>query len=1064
MIKRLTLLWAMVSLVAAVFGLKWATPYNPDSYADDLPSSVVVGELRVQLLSDSLVRIEAQGERGFENRPSFTVEKRTGWDEVAYTQKVENGFTVIETACYTVYVPENSVSSDGCYITDGDGNELWRFETHTDSNVYLPSPSDELKAWYFTDTPRVIPSEDGYGVSRKWYNYNGWDLTNDAQDLFVFLPGGDYKTFTGDFVELTGRSEMLTLNLLGFWDSRYYEYTQASAYQQINDYADRGYPLDVMVIDTDWRISIGGTGYSINRALFPDMKGFLEDAHEKGLSIVFNDHPEPVAGTDNLLDRRELVFRNYNLKKLLKTGLDYWWYDRNWWTSLKPIEDGLSIYTTGMYAYHQITEDYYESIAKRGEYSARPLIMANVDGIDNGTQSYASELAAHRYSLQWTGDIGTSSADLRDEIHNAVYGGSEMGLPYISADLGGHTAEVTRDMYVRWIQFGALSPICRVHCTKPYSRMPWLYGETAERVTRSYVELRYRLLPLFYALAHENYESGLPLLRRLDISYPQYAEADANDEYLLGDSILVAPISESYPESEGYTFTSGGKPGLKGEYFENDTFDGEPAVVKQDERVYFDWVFSAPDGLEVSDYFSVRWTGELHVGDEPVFLRAFSDDGIRIFIDGELVIDGWDKYDTVFSTDFLEANSTHSIKIEYCDGNNHAHIFVTAHSLSAVTRDVFIPDGQWMDVWTGQSYSGPANITVSHGLETSPIFVRMGSVLTLADNMLNTNDKDWSHLTLEVFPSLGADARTTLYEDDTKTVAYKDGKRRTTDITLRGDSTQVLTVEPAKGEFNSPRAFASRSYTVRVHRVDGWGELTGVTLNGEEIAFEALERDAAAQPLAIVGGARDSQVYTLTFEAPVNAQSVLAFTFDGAEAEQSDTDYDDSEAELSVSVNKLDKQTADFTIPADSSDWVLYGLNWDFDTARKAQSDNSIGELYNRGSKDLFDDNYRISWLDGGGVTEGSSACGLVSYHDFTTTLKADGDSVFKLYLGGHKSLAKLTVRDRSGNNVRTVTFGDLNENYYREVVIEADGESELEVTYSLLCGFNITAAACVAQ
>ena len=54
--------------------------------------------------------------------------------------------------------------------------------------------------------------------------------------------------------------------------------------------------------------------------------------------------------------------------------------------------------------------------------------------------------------------------------------------------------------------------------------------------------MRYRLLPVFYAAAHENYETGEPLLRRLDLDFPQFAEAGRNDEYLLGQDILVAPV------------------------------------------------------------------------------------------------------------------------------------------------------------------------------------------------------------------------------------------------------------------------------------------------------------------------------------------------------------------------------------------------------------------------------------------------------------------------------------------------------------------------------------------
>ena len=1059
----LTIVWSMYSVIAAVFGLSWAPDYNPaDTPASELPSTVIVGEMRVQLLSDTLIRIEKEGPQGFENRSSFTVEKRTGWEKVEFTESQKDGYRVISTESYSVYVPENAESCEGAYVTDENGEVLWTFETDTNSNIYLPSPSDELKSWYFTDTPRVIPSEDGYSVSAFWHKLNGWDMTNESQDVFVFLPDGDYETFTSDFVELTGRSEMLTLNLLGYWDSRYYEYTDDSAMQQINDYYDKGYPLDVLVIDTDWRTSTGGTGYTVNPVLFPNMRGFLKDVHEEGVSVVFNDHPEPTWGTTNLLDKPEMLIRNYNLKKILNKGLDYWWYDRNWWTSLEPIHDDLSIYTTGMYAYREITNDYYESIAKRGEYSRRPLIMANVDGIDNGTQSYASELAAHRYSLQWTGDIGVSAESLNGEIFNTVYGSNIMGLPYLSSDLGGHSSEVTKDMYVRWIQYGALSPIMRVHCTKPYSRMPWLYGELAEDVTHTYVDMRYRLLPVFYSLSHENYETGLPLTRRLDVNYPQYVESSRNDQYLLGDDILVAPIYESYPETtDGFTFTSDGKAGLKGEYFNNDKFEGEPEIVRYDERIYFDWVFEAPFGLSVSDYFAVRWSGKISVGDKPVFLSAYADDGIRITIDGEVVIDGWDTWNTYFRSDFLEANSVHDIVIEYCDGNNHAHVFVTGHCDGNAEREVFIPDGSWMDIWTGETYQGPATIKVSHSLETSPVFVRMGSVLPLADNMKNTSEKDWSHLTLEVFPSTDYEGSTVLYEDDTKTVAYKDGKFRTTDITLKGDKTQVLTINSAVGSFEGERAFTKRDYTVRIHGRDTWGKLNSVKLNGKEIDFKVIARNADAEPLAIIGGARDNTVYEITFTADVYEKSEVVFSFDSATADGRNDAYDVAAIDFDVKVNNLDKDTASFTIPADSKDFILYSTNGNHNAEHKADGDGSLSQMNARGDVYVFDDNYNISWTDGKTAKEGTTSCGIVNSHEMTTTLKCDDKNEFRFYLGGHKSVGSITVKDRSGN-VRTLSFGNMDDNYYKEVVISADGTGELEVTYTMLCGVNITAAACV--
>lgn len=1058
-----------ISLLTSLFGtlgVDSSPAYDPNVYAAGLPSYYEVGEVRVELLSDSLVRIETKGPKGFENRPSFTVQNRENWKDVDFTVSERNGTVVIRSAKYSVHLPNDAKNAEGSYITSANGDLLWQFETETDANVFLPSPSDELNAWYFCDSPRVIPSANGYAPGRLTEKNNGWDLSNQAQDVFVFLPQGSYETFTRDFVTLTGRSEMLPLQMLGFWDSRYYEYTSKTALAQINDYLDRGYPIDMLVIDTDWRMSGGGTGYSVNLKDFPFMSNFLKKAHELGVGVIFNDHPEPTARTTNLLDASEVYFRNYNLKNLLKKGLDYWWYDRNWWTGLKPIDEDLSIYTSGMYAYYEITKNYYESAAKKGEYARRPAIMANVDGIGNGKLEYPSELAAHRYSLQWTGDIGTTSADLADEIFNTVYGGVGMGLPYISSDLGGHTSEVTPDMYIRWIQYGALSPIMRVHCTKPYSRMPWLYGDQADEVTHTYVDMRYRLLPLFYSLAHENYTTGLPIVRRLDVTYPQYRESSANDEYLLGSNILVAPLADSFPQATDYSFSCDGQPGLKAEYFANETLSGTPEIVRQEASPYHDWIFSAPEGLSVSDYFSVRWSGKLRVGDKPVFIRVMADDGIRIWLDGKQIVDGWDVFNVSFTTDFIPANSEHDIRIEYFDGNNHAHLYFYLLAQGEVSRDVFLPDGAWMDVWTGTCYTGPAAVSVTHDLNTSPIFVRMGSVNILADNMRNTSAGDWSHLTLDVYPSENAADTQILYEDDCETVAYKDGQYRETAVSLQGNGkNQTVTVFPAKGRFSGKRAFGERTYTLRIHRRSGWGELAAVTVNGKPTAFSVIGQDCSGAPFANLGGSRDGVVYEVAFRAAVSEQTVVSASFSASAPELPSDRPEVGRASISLSVRKLEKENASFTIPADAMDWMLYGINTNYAAERKAgAAPEAIGPMLSEGAPVLFDDNYQIGWMDGTSIPGGSTTCGLVAYRRFSSVLSpTDGAHRYRLYLGGYCSLASLTLRDESGF-AKTVTFGDTDTNYYRVVDIETAGSGRIFLDYSLLSGNNITVAAIVEQ
>jgi hypothetical protein len=85
----------------------------------------------------------------------------------------------------------------------------------------------------------------------------------------------------------------------------------------------------------------------------------------------------------------------------------------------------------------------YHDTTARVRPEQRPLIMANVDGIDNGLRKRPMDVAAHRFPFQWTGDIGPGWEFLRRAVENAVYSGVQSLFPYESDDLGGHVANPT---------------------------------------------------------------------------------------------------------------------------------------------------------------------------------------------------------------------------------------------------------------------------------------------------------------------------------------------------------------------------------------------------------------------------------------------------------------------------------------------------------------------------------------------------------------------------------------------------------------------------------------------
>ena len=176
--------------------------------------------------------------------------------------------------------------------------------------------------------------------------------------------------------------------------------------------------------------------------------------------------------------------------------------------------------------------------------------------------------------MQWTGDISSSGDSLNQEVANMIKAGMN-GIAYESSDLGGHNGKPNNEQYLRWTQYGALSPIYRTHSNNSFAtgRTPWTYGDYETEITRNYLSMRYHLLPVYYALSHENYMTGMPIMRSLEFAYPQYEQSKRTDQYLLGENILVAPITNKADALSSDEFSS-----LKMSFYGNKELQGEPAV------------------------------------------------------------------------------------------------------------------------------------------------------------------------------------------------------------------------------------------------------------------------------------------------------------------------------------------------------------------------------------------------------------------------------------------------------------------------------------------------------
>ena len=172
----------------------------------------------------------------------------------------------------------------------------------------------------------------------------------------------------------------------------------------------------------------------------------------------------------------------------------------------------------------------------------RPLLYHRWGGLGN-----------HRYQIGFSGDavLSWKSLDFQPYFNatasNVLYG-------YWSHDIGGHmnANRIDPELYIRWLQFGALSPILRTHSTKSSAldKEPWAFDHQHFSIIRNTILERYRMAPYIYTMARRAYDEGLSLCRPLYYEWPENEEAyQERNSYMFGDQILVSPITQ--PMADG---------------------------------------------------------------------------------------------------------------------------------------------------------------------------------------------------------------------------------------------------------------------------------------------------------------------------------------------------------------------------------------------------------------------------------------------------------------------------------------------------------------------------------
>jgi alpha-glucosidase (family GH31 glycosyl hydrolase) len=535
------------------FMISFKSDANPEA-------AVVAGNARFTILTERMIRIEYSPIRNFENRASQPFWYRLQPVPEFSIQHNGPGVT-LETKCLQLVYQGGDFSEDSLTITQKNNGVVWHFGDEELGNLGGTGRTlDGVDGAIVLE--KGLISRDGWSVvddsASLVFNQDCWLVDREAPantlDLYFLGYGHDYLACLKEFSLITGSVPMLPRWALGNWWSRYWAYTQDELVGLMDDFAAHEVPLGVCIIDMDWHItqtgnqSSGWTGYSWNRELFPDPDGTLNALHERNLRVALNLHPaegihpheemypemarrmgvDPgkekavefdIANPDFVNSYFEVLHHPQEQK-----GIDFWWMD--WQQGTKSRMKGLD-------PLWWLNHLHFYDLGRGGK--KRSFVFSRWGGHGN-----------HRYPIGFSGDTIVSWASLAFQPYFTATA-ANVNYGWWSHDIGGHMRGVEDgELFARWVQYGAFSPILRLHSTKNkfQDRRPWGYDAVVEQVTRDAMQLRHALVPYIYSMGWRYRKDAVPPILPMYIDYPERDEAYAcPNQYMFGSELIAAPFT-----------------------------------------------------------------------------------------------------------------------------------------------------------------------------------------------------------------------------------------------------------------------------------------------------------------------------------------------------------------------------------------------------------------------------------------------------------------------------------------------------------------------------------------
>lgn len=558
------------------FGCKTSPVANNENY-------ITGDKYRITVLLPQLLRIEYSEEGHFEDRASQSVFFRN-FPKCNFKKELNHGILTVETETLILSYEENTAfHSDTLQVRlKNEPASVWHFgddfETLGGTVRTLDQVHGEIalensvcSQYGFSvldDSNTLLLGEDGWLEQRKM----------NTVDLYFFGFGYSYLEAVRALYRLTGAPPLLPSYALGNWWSRCRKYTQSEYEKLILDFEAEDIPLSVAVVDFDWHIREipkdnipendnpdfydGWTGYSWNKQLFPNHKGFLDFLHKKGLKVSLNLHPangicwfedvyEDMANASgiNPKSRKRIPFDILSRKFVEnyfdvihhpyeEEGVDFWWIDWQQGVSCKKylprdFDDITPLYDIADPLWML---NHFHTLDIRAK-DKRPLILSRYAGI-----------GSHRYPIGFSGDTYITWKNLEFQPYFTL-SASNVGYSWWSHDIGGFMrGYFGSEIFLRWLQFGVFSPIFRLHASSVggefIHKEPWTHKEPYKGILTRWMRLRHELFPYIYTMNYRNHKELEPMIQPMYYKYPKKRMAyEHKNQYMFGSELMVSPIT-----------------------------------------------------------------------------------------------------------------------------------------------------------------------------------------------------------------------------------------------------------------------------------------------------------------------------------------------------------------------------------------------------------------------------------------------------------------------------------------------------------------------------------------